>query len=218
MDNASQRRATGSYATRYTPEAAKRYQRRKAGKHEAEMALVRRAFAEIPKGTVLDVPCGGGRVAMQLAQLGYTATAADLSPGMRDIAQQAFTRSGLSIKADIEDVGQLSYPDRHFDAVISFRLFHHFGRPETRRQAVVQLCRVARTHVAISYFSPWSFTAFKRFLQRRFLGKITKFHTPLSEVAGYFHEAGFALVRDHAQLRGIKTLHVAVFRRREGQS
>ncbi len=218
MSNSPQGSATGSYAERYTPQAAERYQRRKTAKHEAEMALVRRAFADLPKGTVLDVPCGGGRVALQLAELGHTATAADLSPGMQAIAQQAFDARKLGIRADLQDVGKMSYPDRHFDAVISFRLFHHFARTDTRRKAVAELCRVARTHVALSYFSPWSFTALKRFFQRRLAGKTTKFHTPLSEVAGYFHEAGYELVRDHAQLRGIKTLHLAVFRRRAGQA
>jgi ubiquinone/menaquinone biosynthesis C-methylase UbiE len=217
MNEQPQGSATQNYATRYTPEAAERYQRRKAVKHEGEMALVRRAFEGLPKGTVLDVPCGGGRVAMQLADLGFQATAADLSPGMRDIAQAAFDERSLAIKAHLEDVGKMSFPDRSFDAVISFRLFHHFSDVTTRRRAVAELCRVARTHVALSYFSPWSVTAVKRFFQRSLLGRTTKFHTSLREVAGYFDEAGFELVADHARWRGIKTLHLAVFRRRDAK-
>ncbi|HMJ92002.1 MAG TPA: hypothetical protein VK530_19425, partial [Candidatus Acidoferrum sp.] len=53
---------TYSGRVRYTPVAAARYQRRKEGKHNAEMALVEQAVSQVPIGTVLDVPCGGGRV------------------------------------------------------------------------------------------------------------------------------------------------------------
>ena len=65
----------------YDVEAARRYQdRKKPGKHRAEMRLIERAFACIPRDhRVLDVPCGYGRVIEHLDSLGYDVSGADLS-------------------------------------------------------------------------------------------------------------------------------------------
>jgi hypothetical protein len=69
---------------------------------------------------------------------------------------------------------------------------------------------VAAKSVALSYFSPKSVQSFRR----KFSGKDRdRFATPLSEVKGYFHKAGFRLVKDFAQLALIHTLHLAVFER-----
>jgi hypothetical protein len=48
--------------------------------------------------------------------------------------------------------------------------------------------------------------------------KSDKHATPLTEVVGYFANAGFRLVADYAQLPVIHTLHVAVFERQEPAS
>ena len=54
---------------KYDQTTATKYQTRKPAKHRAEMRLIDRAFALIPKThRVLDVPCGGGRVAVHLAK------------------------------------------------------------------------------------------------------------------------------------------------------
>ncbi|MCI0546006.1 MAG: class I SAM-dependent methyltransferase [Candidatus Rokubacteria bacterium] len=196
--------------TKYTDEAAMRYQRRSPRKHRAEMRLLARAFAPLMPGHVLDVPCGGGRMAAWLAGRGHRVTAADLSPAMRDIARDRLR--GLDIAVDAEDAEALSYPDGEFDAVLCFRLFHHFPTPEIRARVVDELCRVSRRHVVLSYFSPWSGTALKRRLRHLLRGRPpAKFHTSLAEVQSYFERAGFVLMADHAQLRGIHSLHLAVF-------
>src|SRR5438876_12248204 len=109
---------------KYTESAARKYQQRKPGKHRAEMRLLDRAFAHIPKThRVLDVPCGGGRVTLHLSKKGYKMSSADLSENMIVIARQAV---GEGITVEKQDVERLTYPDKHFDSIVSFRLFHHF--------------------------------------------------------------------------------------------
>lgn len=211
----TQTQAAYSGRTKYDERTARKYQRRKSGKHAAEMRLIDRAFALVPlKHRVLDAPCGGGRVTVHLTRKGYAVTAADLSDAMIEIARENFSKEKLNIAVEKQDIEHFTLPDRSFDTVISFRLFHHFPTPEIRQRVVSELCRVARKFVALSYFSPASVTSVKRKL-RTVLGRKgdEKYATPLSEVEGYFQNAGFRLVKDFAQLRLIHTLHLALFER-----
>jgi SAM-dependent methyltransferase len=196
---------------KYTRETSQKYQQRKPGKHRAEMRLIDKAFAHIPKShRVLDVPCGGGRVTVHLMKRGYQMSAADLSESMIEIARHAVAPATV----EKQDVERLTYPDQHFDTIVSFRLFHHFPNPEIRQRVVNELCRVAKSNVVLSYFSPLSWTSMKRKLRAARGGRKSDKHaTSLAEVTRYFEKAGFQLVKDYAQMPVIHTLHVAVFER-----
>jgi ubiquinone/menaquinone biosynthesis C-methylase UbiE len=196
----------------YDVEQARRYQElKKPGKHRAEMRLVRRAFAAIPRGqSVLDVPCGYGRVMQELHAQGFEVSGADLSEPMLALARANLARCGWSGTLAREDLQALRFPDRAFDALICFRVFHHFPDEHTRRTVVGELCRVARSHVLLSYLSPDSWTArFERLRGR----KSARHYTSLAELAGYFEPCGFRLVRDHARLPLVHALHLSVWER-----
>lgn len=177
--------------------------------------MVDRAFALVPKAhRVLDVPCGGGRIAMRLARQGYRVAAGDLSDAMLTIAKENVAQAGLNCPVERLDVEKLIYADREFDTIVNFRLFHHFPTPDIRQRVVSELCRVARKYVVLSYFSNLSVTSFKRRLRALTgRGKSAKYFTSLDEVEGYFNKAGFRLVKDFAQLHLLRTLHLAVFER-----
>lgn len=200
---------------KYDEKTARKYQVRKTGKHTAEMRMVDRAFALIPKQSrVLDVPCGGGRVSIHLAQQGYRMAAADLSDSMIRVASENIRQAGLNIPVGKQDVEHLNMADRSFDAVISFRLFHHFPNADIRARVVRELCRVADQFVALSYFSPVSWTSARRKLRAATGGKKSDKHaTPLAEVESYFAAQNFRLVKDFAQLPVLHTLHLALFQR-----
>jgi 2-polyprenyl-3-methyl-5-hydroxy-6-metoxy-1,4-benzoquinol methylase len=199
---------------KYTPDYAQNYQVQDAKKDAAERSLVLRAFQHVPPGTVLDVPCGGGRVSQWLAQAGYTVSAGDLSDAMIEIARGNMKRANLPITVDKLDVEHLSHGPQSFDSAVCFRLFHHFPGPEIRGRVIAELCRVSKQYVVLSYFSTFALTSMKRAVQARFFGyKRAKFATSLSEVRGYFKQHGFELVRDYARSALVHTLHVAVFRR-----
>jgi ubiquinone/menaquinone biosynthesis C-methylase UbiE len=199
--------------TKYTAAAAARYQHRPIRKDRAEQALVRRALVGIPAGIALDVPCGGGRMSRLLHSHGFQVTAGDLSPAMLSIARDR--TAGLGIDVVRADVENLRFPDRGFDVSFCFRLFQHFPSAAVRRRAIHELCRVSRSHVMLSYFTPWCVTALKRWVETALLRKRrTKFHNSLREIRGYFADSGFEIVKDYAQKRGVHALHLAVFRRR----
>lgn len=200
---------------KYDEAAARKYQVRKQHKHVAEMRLIDRAFAKVPKThKVLDIPCGGGRATLHLAWRGYKMAAADLSDAMLQITRENAAKESLDVEVSKQDLEKLAFSDCTFDTVLCFRLFHHFPTPAIRQRTVSELCRVARKYVALSYFSPASFTSLKRMLRAKLGGKSSdKFATSLTEVQKYFASANFELVQDFAQLPLLHTMHLALFQR-----
>ena len=134
---------------KYTPERARAYQVRAERKERAELRLVERAFGVIPRGRVLDAPCGGGRVTMMLAGLGYKMTAADLSDAMLAITREKIAGSGLKIPVEPQDLGKADLgiaSVREFAsfvlawlgyAVLSYHLASAMGRAEDWPRFVV---------------------------------------------------------------------------------
>ena len=218
MDSTHQTETNPAYQGRvkYTPEKARAYQVRAEGKERSELRLVERAFQVVPRGRVLDAPCGGGRASLLLSGLGYEMTAADLSDSMFEITRENVAQAGLKIPVEHQDLEHLTYADRQFDSILSFRLFHHFPDADIRQRVVRELCRVAKDHVVLSYFSPWSFTSLKRKLRASRGGRVSQKHsTSLGEVKSYFAHCGFELVQDFGRMNLIHTLHIAVFRRKK---
>ena len=192
---------------------------RRARRHAREMRLVERGLACLGPGvrTFLDAPCGAGRAAILLARRGYDVTGCDLGDGAVEVAAREVARAGQRAKIDKADIERLFYGDRSFDAVLCFRMFHHFPTPAIRSRAVAELCRVASRYVLISYLEPLSWTSLRRRLFRtRYESRrhAVQYATPAREVEGYFREHGFALVRRLAETRFFHSLWLAVFERR----
>ena len=211
------KRDKAAYAglVRYTEKNSATYQSRNPRRHRAEMRLIARVFSHVPPGSLLDIPSGGGRVGLFLAQNGFQVTCADHSQAMVDITRQKANASGASIAVDRQNIESMTYPDGAFDTVVCFRLFHHFPDRAIRARAVAEMCRVARKHVALSYFSPFAFSALERKVRGLVKGRQLKFATSLGEVRGYFEPCDFELERDFGQIPLLQTLHVALFRRRQ---
>jgi len=70
-------------------------------------------------GSVLDVPCGGGRHVLGLAARGYRGTGVDLSSEYMSIARARAKAQGLSATFEQRDMSQLSF-DNEFDGAYCF--------------------------------------------------------------------------------------------------
>ena len=75
----------------------------------------------LPVGKVLDIACGRGRNAMQMAELGYNITALDASAqGLSQLSDEA-KRRGLTITTMQQNLEQnLQLPQAAFDIVLQF--------------------------------------------------------------------------------------------------
>ena len=79
-----------------------------------------------PAGHVLDVPCGTGRVAVPLAERGFTVAGLDISEAVLAVARKA----GPDIDFRQGDMRELPWADGSFDAVLN--LWTAFGTPASR--------------------------------------------------------------------------------------
>lgn len=195
-------------------EVAESYTKRKPGRHAAEMRLIERGLGCVGSAarTFLDAPCGVGRATILLAQKGYATTGCDLGDGAVEVARREVEQAGVSAIVEKGDLEDLAYNDQSFDAVLCFRLLHHFPNAQIRAKVISELCRVARRHVLISYLNPFSATCIRRkLLKKRYAKRSQQYATSLSEVKSYFAPHGYQLVKDFAQMRLFHSLHLAVF-------
>ena len=97
-----------------------------------------------PGSAILDLACGRGRVAVELARQGFDVTGLDLSPRSLELAREAAQDAGVEIEFVRRDMRELQ-AEEAFDAVINvFSSFGYFEREDDDRLA---LDRVARALV-----------------------------------------------------------------------
>jgi 2-polyprenyl-3-methyl-5-hydroxy-6-metoxy-1,4-benzoquinol methylase len=104
-----------------------------------------RAFAAVPKtATVLDLPCGTGRLAETLLGAGYRVVGADISRAMLDVASRKLERFGGRFTTRVGDVRELAQREQGtYDAALCARVLMHFPLEEqiTFLRAVATLSR-----------------------------------------------------------------------------
>ena len=92
-------------------------------------------------GKVLEVGCGMGIDASELARRGADVTAVDLTEAGIGLARKNFDRLGLGGEFKVSNAEDLDFPDDSFDALFSFGVLHH--TPNTD-QALSEVWRVLK--------------------------------------------------------------------------
>jgi SAM-dependent methyltransferase len=91
----------------------------KVGLWQSEEKLIAEHFDRAAR--LLEVGCGGGRVALGLLQRGYLdVTATDFSAAMVEVTQGVLEQAqpGWGARAELQDATALTYPETSFDGVI----------------------------------------------------------------------------------------------------
>jgi ubiquinone/menaquinone biosynthesis C-methylase UbiE len=87
----------------------------------------------VPEGRVLDaldVGCGTGFLALELAARGHRVTGVDLAPAMLDLARNKAAAQGLAVHFQEADAENLPFPAGSFDLVVSRHVLWTLPRPE----------------------------------------------------------------------------------------
>ncbi len=97
---------------------------------------------------ILDLGCGPGRYAIELAQNGHCVALGDLSPRLLQVAREKIEEAGIADMIDsIDEVNAVDlgiYPDEGFDAVLAMGPFYHLGSEDDRKQATSEITRVLK--------------------------------------------------------------------------
>lgn len=200
------------------PVSAQLYTKRKPRKHQFEMQMVSEAFEMLPAvevKTVLDAPCGVGRLSLWLAQKEFEVTAVDLGESAVKLTNELLRDQNFKETAEWQDIFNMRFADGEFDASVCFRLLHHFKEVSDQQTLIAELCRVSSKYVVISYFSPYSVTSMRRRLRKTMTGKPVKQNPmPLSHLKRLFGPHHFELCGTVKRSGLLHSLQVAVFKKR----
>lgn len=127
-----------------------------------EQAVLRKAIEKSgrPK-SAMDIPCGTGRFLSVFRDCGVAElTAADASTGMLEVAKHARPDDAVSVLHT--SAFDIEMPNNSIDFIACLRFFHHLSMKEDRMQALNELKRVSRKHVAISLWTNGNLASFRR--------------------------------------------------------
>ena len=99
-----------------------------------------------PGEQVLDVGCGTGTLAMEVARrVGRAGRVAGVDPGTEQIARarSKAARRHVPIEFQIGVIEHLAFPDQTFDVVLSTLMMHHLPTP-LKRQGLAEIARVLK--------------------------------------------------------------------------
>jgi len=162
-----------------------------------EQSVIRRAFAQVPlTSTILDLPCGTGRLAEALLKQGHKVVGIDVSPAMLDVARRKLAGFGDRFQSRVADVRELARSEsKVYDAALCARVLMHFPLDQqiTFLRAVAQLTR------GPVVFTQSLSTAYQRQRRRikRMLRNANPAHHPITEaeLASLLAGAGLREVR-----------------------
>jgi len=119
-----------------------------------------------PRGRVLDVGTGTGKLSLPLMLQSRRVISVDLSSEMLRITRSKAEKQGMILRSAICDVHNLCFRDNTFECAISSRVLMHLG---DWKKGLSELCRVAQV-VVVDFPPLQGFSGldslFKRFISR----------------------------------------------------
>jgi 2-polyprenyl-6-hydroxyphenyl methylase/3-demethylubiquinone-9 3-methyltransferase len=98
--------------------------------------------AHLPGAQVLDVGCGGGLLAEELARRGARVEGIDMSPAMIETAQLHAAESALAIDYRVQDAAELALRQPHsYDVVCCMEMLEHVAEPAAFLDVLARLVR-----------------------------------------------------------------------------
>ncbi len=144
--------------------------------------------------SVLDAPCGTGRIAEMLLKMGLQVVGGDISAQMLEVAQRKCGGYAPCFRTKQIDLDCPDIPEASFDLVTCIRLFHHLNSAQ-RSAILCNLAKMTRRFVIlnVSYSSTWY--RFRRRIKRRLGQGVSKASSTWREVLVESEAAGLRVSR-----------------------
>ncbi len=175
------------YNLEYRAELLKRASTRR------EYKIIRALVGQRHCGTILDLPCGGGRLTPAFAEAADLIIEADIALGqvLWSIKDVSISTPRILMTAS---AFHIPLRDNSVDATVCVRLCHHLPTAAERERLVGEILRVSRQFVLMTYFDFHSVKNTLRRLRQPFTGKPPKMTMKTSRVAALAKEHGAELV------------------------
>ena len=144
-----------------------------------------------PGDAVLDVGCGTGTLALEVARrIGRASRVVGIDPGAEQIARarKKAARRKAPVEFQVGVIEQLPSPDQTFDVVLSTLMMHHLPAP-LKRQGLAEIARVLKPGGRLVVAD------FTRKQERA--GRAARFHaggSGMQDLAAMVSDAGFSEV------------------------
>lgn len=164
--------------------------------------------------TILDLPCGTGRVSLYLAQRGFKIIGVDISANMIKQAQKKMANkiSNEQILFQVGDGEHLSFQNGSFDGAISLRLFGHLP-PEHRVNVLRELARVSKSFVVIAYYHKHSLQYWQR-KKKRAQRQISWYPVDQKQIDTELNEVGLYRIKQYYLFPGISETIIVIAKKR----
>ena len=169
----------------------------------------------ISPATILDLPCGTGRLSIYLARKGFKVSAGDLSLEMIKAVEGRIENQNLKdlIISEVSDAEAPNYPDDSFDAVVCLRLLGH-APPEVRIKILKELKRVSKKYLILAYYHRGCFQNLLRRRKRYRSGE--QWHpVSLSEMEKEIKSAGLIKIKTFPLALGVSETLIVLTRKDE---
>jgi ubiquinone/menaquinone biosynthesis C-methylase UbiE len=165
-----------------------------------EKNAIKKALGQAQKqskvSTVLDIPCGTGRITEVFLEQDLHVLGGDISQEMITVARSKLSRFHDRVSFNCLDLDQLDLPSFSYDLVSCIRLFHHL---QTKQRAALlqKLARVSRKYVIInvSYSSP--FYRQRRRLKEWLKQGVSPTNSTWAEIQRETHHAGLQVAASY---------------------
>ncbi len=155
--------------------------------------------------TVLDMPCGHGRLAPVLGMHCQSLIQADLAMSMLERRDEKSTNH----RAMQASLLQIPLADQCVDLAMCMRVLHHFADPEPRIQILSELSRVSR-YAIVSYYDAAAFPHLRDRIRRR---KRTLYPIRNAQFDAEAKSAGFRVIQKRFRRRWFSFQVLALLKR-----
>ena len=163
--------------------------------------------------TVMDIPCGTGKLGSTLSKHPIKIIAADISESMLDLAKNEYLVDKTKYK--IMDATKISYQSHFFDTIVCLRLFQRLPS-STRKKILSEFNRVGKNYLIISYSFNSIWQKYRYKLKRAINEKAPKFFSETkSNIIIELNSSGFDVLNSKLVLKYLSSEIIFLAKKKE---